>query len=119
MDETLAYLDAVLARVVERLAAREPSPADHYFHLLTIFHEDMHTEAFTYTRQTLAYPAPLLDGNAGPADDRAGPWPGDVVVPGGRFLLGATAEEPFVFDNEKWAHPVELRPFAVARAPVL
>src|SRR5713101_6609448 len=39
MDETLGYLDAVLARVVERLAAREPSPADHYFHLLTIFHE--------------------------------------------------------------------------------
>src|SRR5207249_4748039 len=24
----------------------------------------------------------------------------------------------FVFDNEKWAHPVEVRPFAIARAPV-
>ena len=32
--------------------------------------------------------------------------------------LGATPAEPFVFDNEKWAHPVELRPFAIARAPV-
>src|SRR5262249_23718820 len=38
--------------------------------------------------------------------------------PGGRFHLGATPDEPFVFDNEKWAHPVELRPFAIARAAV-
>src|SRR5262249_38300771 len=47
-----------------------------------------------------------------------GPWPGDVFVPGGTFLLGATPEEPFVFDNEKWAHPVEVAPFAIARAAV-
>src|SRR5262249_26257610 len=43
---------------------------------------------------------------------------GDVIVPGGTFLLGATPDEPFVFDNEKWAHPVKLAPFAIARAPV-
>jgi len=47
-----------------------------------------------------------------------GPLFGDAEVPGGRFLLGALQEEPFVFDNEKWAHPVEVRPFAIARAPV-
>jgi iron(II)-dependent oxidoreductase len=41
-----------------------------------------------------------------------------VEIPGGAFWLGATPAEPFVFDNEKWAHPVELRPFAIARAPV-
>jgi iron(II)-dependent oxidoreductase len=41
-----------------------------------------------------------------------------VNVPGGRFLLGSLPGEPFVFDNEKWAHPVEVRPFAIARAPV-
>ncbi|HTU21401.1 MAG TPA: SUMF1/EgtB/PvdO family nonheme iron enzyme [Gemmataceae bacterium] len=39
-------------------------------------------------------------------------------MPGGTFMLGGTPEEPFVFDNEKWAHPVSLRPFAIARAPV-
>src|SRR2546422_7002598 len=26
----------------------------------SLFHEDMHGEAFTYTRQTLAYPAPAI-----------------------------------------------------------
>nr|MDQ3570905.1 SUMF1/EgtB/PvdO family nonheme iron enzyme [Actinomycetota bacterium] len=32
--------------------------------------------------------------------------------------LGATRREPFVFDNEKWAHPVHVEPFTMARAPV-
>jgi iron(II)-dependent oxidoreductase len=41
-----------------------------------------------------------------------------VEVAGGVFLLGAEPGEPFVFDNEKWAHPVGLKRFAVARAPV-
>ena len=34
------------------------------------------------------------------------------------FLLGATRDEPFVFDNEKWAHAVEIAPFRIARAAV-
>ena len=41
-----------------------------------------------------------------------------MEVPGGTFLLGATPDLPFVFDNEKWAHPVEIQPFRIARAPV-
>jgi iron(II)-dependent oxidoreductase len=41
-----------------------------------------------------------------------------VHVPGGTFMLGATPDLPFVFDNEKWSHPVAVAPFAIARAPV-
>jgi gamma-glutamyl hercynylcysteine S-oxide synthase len=49
----------------------------------------------------------------------AGPWPGDVEVPGGTFQLGAPEDGGgFVFDNEKSAHPVTVAPFAIARAPV-
>ena len=44
--------------------------------------------------------------------------PGDVQIPGGTFLLGATPDQPFVFDNEKWAHAVDVAPFRMARAPV-
>ena len=44
--------------------------------------------------------------------------PGDAELPGGTFLLGAAPDEAFVLDNEKWAHPVEVKPFAIARAPV-
>jgi iron(II)-dependent oxidoreductase len=32
--------------------------------------------------------------------------------------LGADRDAPFVFDNEKWAHPVEVKRFRIARAPV-
>src|SRR5262245_3555324 len=58
---TLAYLKAVEDGVLDELGRAEPEPAFIYFVLLSVFHEDMHTEAFTYTRQTLGYPAPRLD----------------------------------------------------------
>jgi iron(II)-dependent oxidoreductase len=114
--DTLAYMARVLDRVLEPLRRREPSPEESYFLHLALFHEDMHAEAFLMTRQTLSYPRPAA--LRPPPADGAGPLPGDQTVPGGPFLLGASPDSGFVFDNEKWAHPVELRPFAIARAPV-
>jgi iron(II)-dependent oxidoreductase len=114
--DSLAYMREVRDRVLDRLQRTEPDPRLLYLALYTVFHEDMHDEAFTYTRQTLGYPAPL-----GPVDrggDGAGAMEGDVPVPGGAFLLGADPGEPFVFDNEKWAHRVEVRPFRIARSAV-
>jgi iron(II)-dependent oxidoreductase len=117
--DTLAYLTAVRDAVLDRIEAGNLSDDERYFIQLGVFHEDMHNEAFTYTRQTHGYPAPK--SCRVPASDRgmeAGPLQGDAEIPGGRFLLGALPGEPFVFDNEKWAHPVEVRPFAIARAAV-
>ncbi|MGI8782668.1 MAG: selenoneine synthase SenA [Acidobacteriota bacterium] len=120
-QQTLAYMREVRDRVLEKLQQPEPSTALVYFVIYTTFHEDMHNEAFTYTRQTLGYAAPRLslvglEEMTGPRNE---PWlAGDADVPGGMFLLGAAPEEPFVFDNEKWAHPVEVKPFAIARAAV-
>jgi iron(II)-dependent oxidoreductase len=105
--EVLGYLGTVL----ERTLAAPPG----YFHQLALNHEDMHGEALLYTRQTLRYPAPPLGQQPAPP---AGPLPGDVEVPGARFLLGAAPGDGFVFDNEKWAHPVEVNTFRIARAPV-
>ena len=119
-DETIEYLEAVRDRVVDRLREGEPTPQERYLQLLSIFHEDMHDEAFTYTRQTLSYPAPEL-GNCrtqSPDDPGAGGLDGDAEVPGGTYHLGASRGDGFVFDNEQWAHPVEVTPFAIARAPV-
>ena len=39
-------------------------------------------------------------------------------VPGGRWRLGSTPADGFVFDNEKWAHEVDIAPFRIAKAPV-
>jgi iron(II)-dependent oxidoreductase len=118
---TLEYMRQVRERVLDVLD-RGPDRQESYFILLAIYHEDMHGEAFLYTRQTLAHPRPLLTaperGGGEPANPDGGAWPGDVFVPGGTFALGAAPDEPFVFDNEKWAHPVPLRPFAIARAAV-
>jgi iron(II)-dependent oxidoreductase len=115
-EETVAYLLAVRDAVLER-CARGLSPEEEYFLLLSVFHEDMHTEAFTYTRQTHGWPAPPFVSNSEP-HAAAGPLPGDVSLPGGRFLLGAEPDGSFVFDNEKWAHPIEVAPFRIARAAV-
>ena len=116
--ETLDYCRRVLDRVLERLPAGELSEKEAYFHWLVVMHEDMHGEAFTYTRQTLGWPAPKLTGASEALPKAEGGVAGDVEIPGGTFLLGARPGETFVFDNEKWGHEVEIKPFAIARAPV-
>lgn len=121
LQETFAYMQRVQDAVLARLQGHSPSALETYLYLLAILHEDMHGEALTYMRQTLAYPAPQLqslEATALPVELGQGPYPGDVTIPGGTFLLGATLEQPFVFDNEKWAHAVEVAPFQIARAPV-
>lgn len=119
LDETLDYLrvvrDAMAARLPDGLAGE----AESYVYQLTTFHEDMHGEAFTYTRQTLAHPPPTLSGSPPVTDTpTAGPLPGDVVVPGGAHLLGSDDGVPFRFDNEKGDHVVDVPAFRIARAPV-
>jgi len=116
--ETLRYMCLVRERVLERLSQANPSQELIYHAMYCVFHGDMHNEAFTYTRQTLGLPAPRMFGAPLQPSPDGGALPGDAAVPGGEFLLGATRDEPFVFDNEKWAHPVEVRPFAIARAAV-
>jgi len=104
--DTLAYAQEVLDRMIQRLESHEPSAKETYLYLLALLHEDMHDEAFTYTRQTLEYPQPKYSTNhtADKFEVGAGPLPGDVEIPGGTYMLGAVPQQPFVFDNEKWAH---------------
>jgi iron(II)-dependent oxidoreductase len=119
-EETLSYMRRVLDETLRRLHTEGPTPEVDYFARLAAFHEDMHGEAFTYTRQTHGLPAPPISEHD-PAileDQPRGPLEGDVEVPGGEFLLGATEGMGFVFDNEKWAHPVRISPFEISRAPV-
>jgi iron(II)-dependent oxidoreductase len=116
LKATLSYQAAVLERVLRRLE-REPENRDlHYFVQLAMFHEDMHAEAFHYTRQTLGYGDPLPAGES--AGARGEGTSGDVSLPGGAFQLGAYPGGDFVFDNEKWAHEVVLEPFRIARTAV-
>lgn len=115
--ETLRYLGEVRDRVLEQIGGR-PAEELTYFVQLSVFHEDMHAEAFLYSRQTLGYPAPRSGFPIHTPVPQESTLAGDVAIPGGVFQLGAAATEPFVFDNEKWAHRVQVKPFRMARAAV-
>jgi len=119
-DATCAYIADVLRRSIDRLEVREPSGEETYFYTLAALHEDMHAESLTQIFQTHGYRLPTLslmkDTTTPPVDPSY--QPRDVEVPGGTFVLGADPSEPFVFDNEKWAHPVEVERFRISSTPV-
>jgi iron(II)-dependent oxidoreductase len=116
MKDTLAYIDAVMAAVKDCLRNGQDTKRD-YLAQYAVFHNDMHNEAYTYTRQTLNYPAPDF-GQIKLQTPTSKRSTGDAQIPGGMFMLGATEQDGFVFDNEKWAHPVESLPFSIARTAV-
>lgn len=115
---TLRYMEQVRSAVLARLDGPTASETDSYFYQLATFHEDMHAEAFAYTRQTLGLPRPAFRPRRQSAGVGEGPWPGDAAIPGGNFMLGARPGSSFVFDNEKWAHEQVVEPFTIARAPI-
>jgi iron(II)-dependent oxidoreductase len=114
LEATWDHLDGVVARTRDQLARAEPDDELAYFVALSLFHHDMHNEAFTYTWHTLGYPPA---GASGPSPVGPGEA-GDVTIPAGPFELGSRPRTGFVFDNEKWAHVVALDAFAIARLPV-
>jgi iron(II)-dependent oxidoreductase len=117
LAEIKAYMNRVLEKQIDLLQTENESEEDVYLYRYALFHEDMHTEAFTYTRQTLGYPAPSLHPEP-VTPVAAGPLEGDVTVPACDYQLGARAQDGFCFDNEKWAHEVRVEEFEIARAPV-
>jgi iron(II)-dependent oxidoreductase len=106
------YLDRTIDRVFEA-AERESDP---YFFFLALFHEDMHAEAMSYTRQTIGLAAPQIMPErtttiaTGSADE--------IDAGGEEVIIGASPDDEFFFDNEKWAHPVAVARFSMDAAPV-
>ena len=117
IDETRDYLSAVLERVLDKVSAGADDTSA-YFVELAALHEEMHCEAFTYTRQTLGYAAPDYPPVCEPSTSGKRTAKGDVDLPGGAFLLGAAPGSGFVFDNEKWAHAIQVAPFRISRTCV-
>lgn len=113
-EQTSAFMDRELALIADLWDSIRGERAE-YFYRLALFHEDMHGEALVYTRQTLAYAQPSVTCRPIPA---ANPLTGDARIRGGRYTIGARPGDGFVFDNEKWAHEIELDAFEIARAPV-
>ena len=110
---TRGYLEGVLDACH---AALDKPEADPYYFQLALYHEDMHCEALHYTLQTLGIaPSAKVRTRRGPP--ALGPGE-ELHFPGGETGIGSRRDDAFVFDNEKWAHTVELAPFAIDARPV-
>jgi iron(II)-dependent oxidoreductase len=84
----------------------------------SIFHADMHVEALTYQRHTRGLSRPSFVEERGAPQSDSIDRGDDVTIPGGTYLLGALKSDHFAFDNEKWAHSIDIEPFSIARTPV-
>jgi len=116
LDETRTYMQQVLDAVIKVLQSDNVTEQDIYLSRYGGFHEDMHTEAFTYTRRTLDYPTPNLPGcQLNNKSNNCEKLNGDVDIAGGEYLLGAPQDISFCFDNEKWQHPVKVKPYSISR----
>jgi iron(II)-dependent oxidoreductase len=115
IDKTLEYLHDVLEAVLARLEREGATEHLHYFMQLAVCHEEMHNEAFFYTCQTHGYAIEKIIQKQLVTREKG---LGDARISGGRFWLGAPPLDGFVFDNEKWAHEVDVRPFRMARTAV-
>jgi iron(II)-dependent oxidoreductase len=128
---TLAFMRTQLERLSDRADEAATLADAAYFYQLALFHEDMHGEALVYTRQTLGYSWPLqchgevsgchpelVEGHPERSRGASDTDLGDAHVPGGTYRIGSTPDDGFVFDNEKWAHEVDIAPFDIARTAV-
>ena len=120
-QEASAYIDLVRRKVLDsldtlRLDPTRPLLDGGFVFGLVLQHEHQHDETMLATHQ-LRRGAPVLpEGDDLPAPAAFVPA-AEVLVPGGSFEMG-TSEDPWAYDNEKPAHPVEVPAFHIDTVPV-
>ncbi len=105
------YLLNTLEATLDLLAKTPDEDDALYFYRLSLFHEDMHGEAFIYMAQTLGLPLKLPLPTAGVPRE-------PLWVPATRWQLGLDAGPGFTFDNERPAHEVAVPEFEIDAQPV-
>ncbi|HJV59395.1 MAG TPA: selenoneine synthase SenA [Albitalea sp.] len=115
LRQTKQYLADTMDIVLELLEAADEDDAALYFYRLALLREDMLGETLAETAQTLGVGAAsagvLLHETPGTAPREP------LLFPATRWPLGATPGG-FVFDNEKWAHEVDVPEFEIDAQPV-
>ena len=126
METTRSYLVTVCAMTRKLLesALKDSfllSPEQSYFLQLSTFHQDMHNEAFCYTRQSLLYPLPekfqqqYSDSfKYSNQHNQILMHQEDVLFKSPTITLGAIPGHGFYFDNEKLQHTVALKSFSIS-----
>jgi iron(II)-dependent oxidoreductase len=138
LPDARPYLDTAFAQatsvVIESACgAHKVPPVETYLLLYAILHACWHIEDLVHTLHVHGLPPPRLQtsGNTAAAEIEnfsstaaASEAPNrddaDAHIPGGTFHLGAepSALNHFVFDSEKWAHPVVVKPFSISKCCV-
>lgn len=116
--EVRQFANDLKNRLLERLESKKNNGSFLYLLTYAIYHADMHTEALCYQRQTRGLPPPSFNQPVESNFSNETVSRTDLEIPGGQFHLGALKSNDFAFDNEKWAHSVELDPFEISRYPV-
>ena len=114
-----AYLLGTLESTLELLEKADDSDDALYFYRLSLFHEDMHGEAFATMAQTLGLPLDkALQAAFTPAPMAAVREP--MLIPATLWQMGsaAGAGAGFAFDNEKALHPISVPEFEIDAQPV-
>lgn len=111
------YANEVFNRITDKLAHLPNDARALYPYRLVLAHEDMHGEAFAYTLQTLGLDLPpQLAGRilSPPPQALLSQAQTELRIAGGIIHLGSPPTDEFVFDNEKWAHPITLPAFTIS-----
>jgi ergothioneine biosynthesis protein EgtB len=115
LDSLLEYNHSVIERTQDLLR----TPIDNkvaYFIQLAILHQDMHNEAFAYMWQTMGRSMPFAPfTSTSKFEANAKTW---IHFPKSTIQAGSEQDSGFIFDNEKWAHSIDLPAFDIASTPV-
>ncbi|QWE19056.1 SUMF1/EgtB/PvdO family nonheme iron enzyme [Polynucleobacter corsicus] len=115
LDSLLEYNHSVIGSTQALLSTPIDNKAA-YFIQLAILHQDMHNEAFAYMWQTMGRSRPFAPfTNTNKFEAKVQTW---VHFPKSTIQAGSEQGSGFIFDNEKWAHPIDLPAFDIASAPI-
>jgi len=115
LDSLLDYNYRVIGDTQELLRTPIDNKAA-YFIQLAILHQDMHNEAFAYMWQTMGRSIPFTPiTNTTALEANTQTW---IHFPKSTIQAGSEQGSGFIFDNEKWAHSIDLPAFDIASTPV-
>ena len=115
LDKLLEYNHSVIKRTQDLLRTPIDNKAA-YFIQLAILHQDMHNEAFAYMWQTMGRSMPFAPfTNTRQFEAKACDW---IHFPKSTIQAGSEQGSGFIFDNEKWAHSIDLPAFDIASTAV-
>ena len=110
----LNYFSEVTDRSCAILRSGSLTPEQAYFIQLSLYHQDMHNEAFAYTWQYLAYKWPIKEDSEISLLKPLSLEPTYIEIPTSQIQLGSAPHSGFIFDNEKWQHEIAIPHFSIS-----